>query len=206
MSDETSSNASSDSPAEVCSAAEALKRAKAEFEKAQACYEHVCHEASERLKSVRAKRVGEVIDGTLEAVKRRPAPAWQWPHWWDFPWGDCSAGKRTAMRARLVDDDLLRSKRELRLRIGRSRRRIDSRLRATRNHAGQLCSWRTYVVRYPGWALVAAFGAGFAASAGFKPGRASRWLGLASVTRMGRVPATVWGRTESRFGPDERPR
>jgi len=85
------------------------------------------------------------------------------------------------MPSRVVDDDLLRSKRELRSRIGRSRRRIDCRLRATRDRARQLVSWRTYVIRYPGWALAAALGAGFAASAGLKPGRLSRWLGLALV-------------------------
>lgn len=85
------------------------------------------------------------------------------------------------MSTRVVDDDLLRRKRELHLRIGRSRRSIDRRLRATRDRAGQLCSWRTYVVRYPAWALLAALGAGFAASAGFKPGRWSRWLGLSLV-------------------------
>ncbi len=72
MSDETSSHASSESSAEVCSAAEALKCAKAEFEKAQAFYEHVRQQAEERMKSVRETCVGDMIDGTLEAVKRRP--------------------------------------------------------------------------------------------------------------------------------------
>ena len=73
-------------------------------------------------------------------------------------------------------DELLRRKRELHLRIGRSRRRIDGRLRATKDHARQLLSWRTYVVRYPGWALVAALGAGMAASTALRPARVSRWL------------------------------
>jgi hypothetical protein len=82
------------------------------------------------------------------------------------------------MSARIIDDKLLRRKRELRLRIGRSRRRIDRRLRGARDRAGQLLSWRTYVVRYPAWSLAAALGAGLAASAGLKPGRVSRWLGL----------------------------
>ena len=83
--------------------------------------------------------------------------------------------------AQANQDDLLRRKRQLRLRIGRARRRIDGRLRSTRDRAGELCSWRTYVVRYPGWAVLAALGAGFAASAGFQPGRVSRWLGLSLV-------------------------
>jgi len=62
------SGASSD----VCSAAEALKRAKAEFEKAQAFYESVCRQASEQLKTVRETSVGDVVDGTLKTVKRYP--------------------------------------------------------------------------------------------------------------------------------------
>lgn len=82
---------------------------------------------------------------------------------------------------RILDDQLLRRKRELRLRIGRSRRRIDGRLGAVGGRARQLVSWRTYVVRYPAWSLAAAFGVGMAASAGLKPGRWSRWLGLSLV-------------------------
>lgn len=85
------------------------------------------------------------------------------------------------MPSAITPDDLLRRKRELRMRIGRSRRRIDRRLRATRDRSQELLSWRTYVVRYPGWALTAALGAGMAASAGLRPGRVSRWLGLALV-------------------------
>jgi hypothetical protein len=78
---------------------------------------------------------------------------------------------------------LLRRKRELRLRIGRSRRQIDNRLRATQDCARQLFSWQTYVVRYPAWALAAALGVGLAASAGLKPHRMSRWLGASLVRR-----------------------
>lgn len=85
------------------------------------------------------------------------------------------------MPARTLDNEMLRRKRELRLRIGRSRRRIDGRLHATQNSAKQLVSWQTYVVRYPAWALAAALGVGMAASAGLRPGRLSRWLGLSLV-------------------------
>jgi hypothetical protein len=87
------------------------------------------------------------------------------------------------MPAQIIDDELLRRKRELRLRIGRSRRRIDARLRGARDRAGQLLSWRTYVVRYPGWALAAALGAGLAASAGLRPAQVSRWLGTSLASR-----------------------
>ena len=97
------------------------------------------------------------------------------------------------MPAQIIDDDLLRRKRELRLRIGRSRRRIDRRLRATEDRARQLLAWRTYVVRYPAWGLAAALGAGLAASAGLKPARVSRWLGLALVRRsLGGFQQHLW--------------
>jgi hypothetical protein len=76
-----------------------------------------------------------------------------------------------------TSDDILRRKRELQLRIGRSRRRIDGRLRASKDQARQLLSWRTYAVRYPGWALAAALGAGMTASSLLRPGRIARWLG-----------------------------
>ena len=85
------------------------------------------------------------------------------------------------MPARIANHELVGRKRELRLRIGRSRRRIDRRLRGVRDRAGQLLSWRTYVVRYPAWGLAAALGAGMAVSAGLKPGRTLRWLGLSLV-------------------------
>jgi hypothetical protein len=97
------------------------------------------------------------------------------------------------MSARIIEDELLHRKRELRRRIGRSRRRIDRRLRGAGDSARQLCSWRTYVVRYPTWALAAAVGAGLAASAGLKPGRVSRWLGLSLVRHaFGGVQRQLW--------------
>jgi hypothetical protein len=85
------------------------------------------------------------------------------------------------MPARIIDDPLLRRKRELRLRIGRCRRRIDRRLRATEDRGRSLLSWRTYVARYPAWALAAAVGVGLTASAGLRPARIARWLGLSLV-------------------------
>jgi hypothetical protein len=80
-----------------------------------------------------------------------------------------------------TSDDILRRKRELHLRIGRSRRRIDRRLHGTRDSAQQLLSWRTYVVRHPGWALLAALGAGMSASSLLRPKRMAGWLGSALV-------------------------
>ena len=61
-----------ESPSEIHSAADALKRAKAELEKAQAYYEKVRKQAVEGVKAVRETSVGDVIDGTLDAVRRHP--------------------------------------------------------------------------------------------------------------------------------------
>jgi hypothetical protein len=78
-------------------------------------------------------------------------------------------------------DEVLRRKRELRLQIGRRRRRIDRRLRTVGDRGAELLSWRTYAARYPALALAAALGAGLVASAGFRPARVSRRLGLSLV-------------------------
>ena len=72
MSDETTTNPAVESPCEPCSPAEVLRRAKAEMEKAHAFYEHVREQAAEHLKEVREKSVGDMLDGTLETVKRHP--------------------------------------------------------------------------------------------------------------------------------------
>jgi hypothetical protein len=61
-----------ESPGDACSAADALRRAKAELEKAQAFYEHVREQTAERLKAVRETSVGDVVDYTLNTVKRHP--------------------------------------------------------------------------------------------------------------------------------------
>jgi ElaB/YqjD/DUF883 family membrane-anchored ribosome-binding protein len=72
MSDETTTDPAVESPSERCSPAEALRRAKAEMEKAHAFYEHVRQQTAEHLKEVREKTLGDVLDGTLETVKRHP--------------------------------------------------------------------------------------------------------------------------------------
>jgi hypothetical protein len=60
----------------------------------------------------------------------------------------------------IMRDDTQLEKRELRLKIGRGRRRIDARLRAAEAEGRKLASWRTYVTRYPAAAVLAAFGLG----------------------------------------------
>lgn len=87
------------------------------------------------------------------------------------------------MSSRIVDAELERRKRDLRLRIGRLRRRIDGRIRCTGRQARRLTSWRTYVKGYPAAAVTAAFGFGLAASAGLSTRRISRWLGLRLLRR-----------------------
>jgi ElaB/YqjD/DUF883 family membrane-anchored ribosome-binding protein len=64
--------AETDSP-EIRSAADAVRRAKIELEKAQRLYEEVRQQAVERLEKVRETTVGDMIDGTLDAVRKRPA-------------------------------------------------------------------------------------------------------------------------------------
>jgi ElaB/YqjD/DUF883 family membrane-anchored ribosome-binding protein len=72
MTDTNNATPDAQLPSEVCSAADALKLAKAEFEKAQAYYEKVRQQAVEGVKAVRETSVGDMIDGTLETVRRHP--------------------------------------------------------------------------------------------------------------------------------------
>ena len=71
--DSDTSKAAEQSP-KVRKAADAVRRAEAELEKAQQLYRSVRQEATDRLKAVREKPVGELIDGTLEMVKKHPGP------------------------------------------------------------------------------------------------------------------------------------
>ena len=87
------------------------------------------------------------------------------------------------MSSRVVDAELERRKRDLRLRVGRLRRQIDGRIRLAEREARRLLSWRTYVRSYPGYAVTAALGFGLAVSAGLSSGRVSRWLGLRLLRR-----------------------
>ena len=53
-------------------AAEAVRMAKVELEKAQKFYEDVRRQAAEKIKEVREKKVGDLVDSTLDAVKKYP--------------------------------------------------------------------------------------------------------------------------------------
>jgi hypothetical protein len=77
----------------------------------------------------------------------------------------------------MMKTDQLQEKRELRLKIGRMRRRIDARLRAAEVEGRKLASWRTYVMRYPGPAVLAAFGLGLSGATVFTPRGILKHLG-----------------------------
>jgi ElaB/YqjD/DUF883 family membrane-anchored ribosome-binding protein len=55
-------------------AAEAVRRAEAELERAQQFYQKVRQEAADSLRTVREKNVADLVEGTLEVVKRHPGP------------------------------------------------------------------------------------------------------------------------------------
>lgn len=82
-----------------------------------------------------------------------------------------------------VHPDPAQTKRQLRLRIGRLRRRIDGRLRQSGRRGRELLSWRTYVRRWPGNAVAVALGAGLALSAGLSARRLTHWVGLRLLNR-----------------------
>ena len=63
-----------DSSPRARKAAEAVQRAEAELEKAQQLYQKVRQEATDRLRAIREKSVGDLVDGTLEVVKKHPGP------------------------------------------------------------------------------------------------------------------------------------
>ena len=53
-------------------AAEAVRCAEAELQKARELYEKTRQEATERIKAARETTLGELIDGSLETVKKHP--------------------------------------------------------------------------------------------------------------------------------------
>ena len=109
----------------------------------------------------------------------------------------------------IVDAQRERTKRELRLRIGRLRRQIDNRLRSSGRQTRRLASWRTYVQHYPGSAIMAALGAGLALSAGLSGRRLARWLGLRLMRQGWRTAAQLLRQEIARFWasctPDQHP-
>jgi hypothetical protein len=83
----------------------------------------------------------------------------------------------------MADMDRQAAIRDLRTRIARRRRRIDRRIRNTQRAVAELRDWRTYVRRFPGPALLAAFGGGLLASRGATWRMPSRWLAAWAARR-----------------------
>jgi ElaB/YqjD/DUF883 family membrane-anchored ribosome-binding protein len=52
-----------------------VRRAEAELNKARALYEQVRQQATDQLKHVRQKTLGELVDGTLKMVRKHPGPS-----------------------------------------------------------------------------------------------------------------------------------
>ena len=88
------------------------------------------------------------------------------------------------MSQSIGSNDYIRTKRRLRMEIGRMRRRINNRLSSSRREARRLLSWRTYVKHYPAGSLAVAFAAGLAASLGFKGPQRLRSLSAYLVRRL----------------------
>ncbi len=63
-----------DQSPKIRKAADAVRRAEAELQKARNLYQKVRQQATDRLKAAREKTVGDLIDGTLETVKKHPGP------------------------------------------------------------------------------------------------------------------------------------
>ena len=109
------------------------------------------------------------------------------------------------------DAESERTRRLLRLKIARLRRRIDGRVHGLEGQGRRLTSWKTYVSRYPGYAVLAALGLGLTASAGLGRGGWTRMLGLQLTRRAARnilqglfaELGTIWSEAAPRQAPDD---
>ncbi len=102
--------------------------------------------------------------------------------------------------------DLQYRKRQLRLRIGRLRRRIDRHARVAQREGERMVSWRTVVRKLPGNAVLGAFGVGLALAAGLSARPLARWLGLRMVRHSLRTGRRVFWTELQRIWADSAPR
>lgn len=92
------------------------------------------------------------------------------------------------------------SQRELRLRIGRLRRRINGRLRVVEYRTRQLMSWRKLIERYSGYAATAALGAELSLSVALRLARRLCWMGGRLLGRSaGRLFRRLWRMARQRW-------
>jgi ElaB/YqjD/DUF883 family membrane-anchored ribosome-binding protein len=80
MSNENQNAATPEQTAKACRtaeelAAEAVRLAKLELEKAQKIYEDIRQQAAEKIQDIREKKVGELVDCTLDTIKKHPGPS-----------------------------------------------------------------------------------------------------------------------------------
>ncbi len=87
----------------------------------------------------------------------------------------------------------LRLRRELRMEIARRRRTINASFRDMKAAGRRAVSWQNQVARHPLAALSAAFGVGWAVSAGLPRSGWMRWLAAwGAKTAFANLPASVW--------------
>jgi len=67
-------NGAAEQAPEIGKAADAVRKAEAELQKARQCCQDLRQEAADRLKAVREMSLGELIDGTLKQVRKHPGP------------------------------------------------------------------------------------------------------------------------------------
>ena len=86
----------------------------------------------------------------------------------------------------MKEAERLRQTRAIRTRIARLRRNLDQDTQAARKEGRNLRSWKTIARRFPGSALLAAFGTGLALSAGFSGRWFAAWFGRRLASRASR--------------------
>ena len=72
--DSAKSQGNADESPEVQAVCAAVRRAEAELNNARELYQELRGKATDKLRQVRRKQVGDVIDGILDMVKKHPGP------------------------------------------------------------------------------------------------------------------------------------
>ncbi len=101
-----------------------------------------------------------------------------------------------------------REKHQLRADIARQRRGIDRDVRKLASEGKRLTSWKTYVARFPAQAVLAMFGIGLIAGAGWRSTswrrQAGRWLFNAGMTSAKAITwsdlVALWTSVRNSFG------
>jgi hypothetical protein len=86
---------------------------------------------------------------------------------------------KTLLSDKTMPYDDRQEKREIRLKIGRMRRRLDVRAQKAITEGRKLVSWRAYVGRHPAAAVATAFGLGLSGATAFSSNALLKKLGAA---------------------------